>query len=442
MVPPSALRRISMGAFASIAKRARDPLYSNGLALVANAGVSAALGFLFWIVVARRFNADALGIGAAVVSAATLAALLGKAGFDAAVIRYAPAHDRRGAARILGYSLLGTFGLTSLVAAGLLALSAMGVPALAPLLQPAYAAGFVVLAVATSFAWILDAYFIAEQRGYAVLLRNVAFNGVKLFVPLFIAFEWGGRAIPLAWSIGLAASLAVTLAMLPRVLGRHKATADVPARGAVGYSMRNYALNLSEFVPGLVLPLLVLHTLGAEENARFYLAWTVATVAFLASKAIAQSAFAAMVRAKDERASVLKSAALSSVVLGPAAVVLYFFGAPLLSIFGAHYSGSAPLLRLLALSIPGVVAANIYLAYLKARDEGWELTLLPIGTLALLLILIPIALAWRGVEGVGLVWLGIQTTVGLYATARLAAKFRRNHHVFPRTGLRRHPHQG
>jgi O-antigen/teichoic acid export membrane protein len=80
-----------MGALSWIAARARDPLYANGLALVANSALSAALGFVFWVVAARRFNADALGIGAAVVSAATLAALLGKAGFDAAVIRYAPA---------------------------------------------------------------------------------------------------------------------------------------------------------------------------------------------------------------------------------------------------------------------------------------------------------------------------------------------------------------
>lgn len=425
-----------------IAKRARDPLYANGVALVANAGLSAGLGFLFWVIAARRFNADALGLGAAVVSAATLAALLGKAGFDAAVIRYAPAHERRGAAKILGYALLGTFGLTALVAAGLLALAALGMPALAPLFTSTYAAGFVVLALATSLSWILDAYFIAEQRAGAVLLRNLAFNGVKLLVPAFIAYELGGRAVPFAWLVGLAASLMVTLSLLPRVLARHKATASTPPRGAFGYSMRNYALNLSEFVPGLVLPLLVLHALGAEENARFYLAWTVATVAFLASKAVAQSAFAALVRTNDERGSILKGGALSTVVLVPATVVLYFGAELILSLFGPHYVSSAPLLRILALSIPAVALTNMYLSYLKARDAGWELTLLPVGSLVTLLALMPLALAWRGTEGVGLLWLAVQLALGGYAVARLIAKFRRIPHASPRTGLRRHPHEG
>lgn len=425
-----------------VAKRARDPLYANGIALVMNAGLSAGLGFLFWVIAARRFNADALGVGAAIVSAATLAALLGKAGFDAAVIRYAPANDRRGAARLLAHALLAACALTAFVALALLALAKLGLPALGPLLRPAYALGFVVLAIATAFGWILDAYFVSEQRASAVLLRNVAFNGVKLGVPIFVANEWAGRAVPLAWSIGLAASIAVTLALLPSVLMRHRVTAEVPERGALGYSMRNYALNLSEFVPGLVLPVLVLHALGAEENARFYLAWTVATVAFLASKAVAQSAFAAMVRQGDERGSVLKAIGLSAVLLGPAAFILYFGADLVLGLFGTHYVVAAPLLRILALSIPAVALANVYLSYLKARDDGWELTLLPLASLGLLGVLLPLALAWGGIEGVGLAWLTVQLAIGLYAGARLLARFRRTPHAAPRTGLRRHPHEG
>lgn len=425
----------------ALRRHARDPQHANGAALVANAGLSAALGFVFWMVAARRFNADALGVGAAVVSAATLAALLGKAGFDAVVIRYAPSSDAGGVRRILLRAVAAAVGLTALVALAILGLSVKGVPALDALRHPAYAAGFVLLAVGTSAAWILDAFFISEQRADGVLLRNVAFNLVKIGVPLAIALEWAGRAVPLAWGLGLVASLVVALALLPRQLARHRADGAAPARGAIGYAMRNYALNLSEFLPGLVLPILVLQSLGAEENARFFLAWTLATVAFLASKAIAQSAFAALVRNGDARAAVGKGIALSLLVLGPAALALYV-GAPLfLGLFGDHYASAASLLRLLALSIPAIVAFNLYLSYLKARDDGWELTLLPVASLAALLAALPIALLWRGIDGVGIAWLAVQALLGVYAAARLSAKLRRTDHA-TRTGLRRHPHQG
>ena len=430
-----------MGALANLRRHVRDPLYANGMALVANAGLSAALGFVFWMVAARRFNADALGIGAAVVSAATLAALVGKAGFDAAVIRFAPSKEPHALRRLLLRATLATVGLTTLVAVCVLLLATLGVPALAPLQTPAYAAGFILLAVGTSSAWILDAFFIAEQRADGVLLRNLAFNVVKLGVPLVIAYEWGGRAVPLAWGLGLAASLVVAVSLLPRRLAAHQPTGTPPERGALGYSVRNYALNLSEFLPGLVLPLLVLQALGAEENARFFLAWTIATVAFLASKAIAQSAFAALVRDGDARTALAKGLLLSALLLGPAALVMYV-GAPfILALFGPHYVASAGLVRVLALSIAPVVVLNLYLAYLKARDAGWELTLLPLLSLGVLLATMPLALAWGGVLGVGYAWLLIQTIAGGYALARLAV-LRRTAYGTTRTGLRRHPHQG
>lgn len=431
-----------MGALASLRRHATDPVYANGYALVANAGLSAALGFLFWMVAARRFHADALGIGAAIVSAATLAALVGKAGFDAAVIRYAPSKEPRALRRLLARATLATIGLTTLVAVCVLLLASFGVPALAPMMTPPYAVAFVLLAVGTGSAWILDAFFIAEQRAEGVLLRNLAFNVVKIGVPLVIAFEWGGRAIPLAWGVGLAASLVVALSLLARRIATHVPTGEAPSQGAFGYAMRNYALNLSEFLPGLLLPLLVLQALGPEENARFFLAWTIATVAFLASKAIAQSAFAALVRDCNARAAIAKGLALSALVLAPLAIVLHV-GAPwILALFGPHYVASAPLLRILALSIAPIVALNLYLAYLKARDAGWELTLVPLASLVALLAAMPFALARGGVVGVGYAWLVIQTIGGAYALVRLAAKLRRTAHGTTRTGLRRHPHQG
>lgn len=431
-----------MGAVSFGRRVVRDPLYANGLALVANAGLSAALGFLFWMVAARRFNADALGVGAAVVSAATLAALIGKAGFDAAVIRYAPAASNRGIRIVLAKALLAALLLTGLVAVCVLFIAAFGVPALSPLLEPAFAAGFLLLAVGTAGAWILDAYYIAEQRSVVVLARNLAFNVVKLGVPILLAYSWGGRAVPLAWGLGLIAGLLVLVLMLPGALRAHVPVGAKPEGRAFGYAMRNYALNLSEFLPGLILPILVLNSLGAEENARFFLAWTVATVALLASKAIAQTAFAAQVRDGEARPALKKGLTLSAALLLPAAAVLYF-GAPLiLSLFGAHYAGGAGLLKLLALSIPFVALSNLYLSYLKARDARWELTLLPLVSLLVMLAAMPFALAWLGIEGAGIVWLAVQCGLGVYAAARFLVKTRRMTHGAPRIGFRRHPHQG
>ena len=440
---PSPLRR----AWSALRSHARDPVYRNGYALVANAGLGAALGFLFWFVAARRYPEDALGVGAAVVSAATLAALVGKAGFDAAVIRYAPSASPRGFRRLVAYSMAATLALTAFVALVIVALAAQGVSHLAPLASPPMAAGFLLLACATAAAWILDASFIAEQSAHLVLARSGAFNLVKLAAPFVLVGALAvpaARVVPLAWALGLAASLALALLLLPRLLARHQPVdhRQLERRDVAVYASRNFALNLSEFLPGLVLPLLVLDALGPTANARFFLAWTVASVAFLASKAIAQSSFSALSRGGDPRGAIRKAFLLNALLLGPAVVVLLAAPARILSLFGPGYTESALLLGMLALSIPGIVASNVFLSYLKARHAGWELVLLPAAGLAVLLALMPFALSRLGVEGVGAVWLAVHVTMGLYSTIRLAAALRRYHHENRRPDLRHRAHEG
>jgi len=429
---------------ASLREHLRDPLYANGYALVANAGASALLGFLFWIVAARRFAPESLGVGAAVVSAATLAALVGKAGFDAAIIRYGPGLGRRELERLLARAAAATLLLTGLVALVVLALAVEGVETLDALRAPVAALGFVLLAVGTGAAWVFDAYFVSEQAGVLVFARNLAFNGLKLAAPFVVAASLGDEAVPVAWGLGLAASLAFAFAVtLPR-LARHPAQGlpAAPAREMLGYAARNYALNLSEFLPGLVFPILVLGAMGPAENARFYLAWTVATVAFLASKAITQSSFAALVRPGPAGPALRKAFLLSLIVLGPMMVGLFALGGTLLGVFGDHYAQGAELLRILAISIAPVAISNVYLSYLKARRPALELTLLPAITMAALLALTPFALVRLGILGVGFVWLGVQSLAGLYSAVRLVAILRRSSVDEPRTALRGHPHEG
>lgn len=427
----------------------RDPVYGNGIALVLNAAVGAGLGFAFWMVAARLFEAGALGYGAAVVSAATLAALVGKAGFDAAVVRFLPGSSRRFATLILAYALAATIGLTTACALVVVSLTRGPASSLAALREPLAAAGFVVLATMTAAAWILDAFFLAQQSARVSLLRNVAFQIVKLALLFAVVGLLAGFAIPLVWALGVAVSLAVSFAFVPAFVRRHPRrtttrasdAARVSRRDVARYAAQNYMLNLAEFAPGLVLPIVVLETLGSEANASFYLAWTVATTGFLASKAVAQSAFAQLVREGPPGPAIAKGAKLSLLVLGPFVLALLVGAELVLSLFGGGYRDSAPLLRVLALSVPAMAVSNHFLAYLKARRASAELTLVPLATMLALAAALPLALLYGGVEGVGYAWLAVQAAAGLYALVRLNAILRRTPDG-PRTSLHRRAHQG
>lgn len=431
----------------SMVRQLRDPVYANGVALILNAVLAAGLGFLFWLVAARRFDAEALGWGAAVVSAATLAALIGKAGFDAAIIRFGPTARDRVLRKLVLYAMLASVGLTALVGAVILLLAGRGVESLAPLRTPVAATGFLVLACGTTVAWILDAFFIAEQTSVLCLARNGTFNVVKMGVPFLVAASLATYAVPLSWGAGLGASLLVAVLLVPWSMRRRRVQ-DAPTpsrREVVAYSAKNYVLNVSEFLPGLVLPLLVLERMGAAANARFFLAWTIATVGFLASKAIAQSSFAALVRDGPPHEALRKGLRLSGLALVPFALAL-LLGAPLLPLLFPAATGPdvIALVRILALSIVPIAVTNLFLSYLKARQAGWELTLLPALTLVAFLAASPLALAQGGMAGVGTLWLAVQLMAGAYAAARLLAIFRRDPHgtTPDHARLRHRAHQG
>lgn len=433
-----------MASWDRLVRHARDPVYANGVALVANSAAASVLGFAFWLVAARRFSPEALGFGAAVVSAATLAALVGRAGFDACVIRYAPHVSDGALKKLLLGATLATILLTATVVGVILVLAESGVSSLAGLRSPLAASGFLLLATATAAAWVLDALFIAEQTALFALYRNLAFNVVKLGAPIFIALSLADFAVPIAWGVGLVVSLVVASALVPAAFRRRGVRivgAPPTRRELVGYASKNYVLSVSEFLPGLVLPILVLDVLGPATNARFYLAWTIGAVGFLSSKAIAQSAFAALVREGPATAALSKAMRLGGLILAPFVVALLVLAGPILGLFGDAYSDAQGLLRLLAISVLPFAATSFFLAYLKARRAGWELTVLPASSLVAFLALTPIALAWGGIMGLGVAWLAVQILAGAYSTVRLVMIIRSPiPYAIPTLGRR--PHEG
>jgi len=432
--------------FAAVRRAWRDPVYANGIALVLNSGTASALGFLFWLVIARRYSSAEFGWGAAVVSASTLAALIGKAGFDAAIIRYGPSSSVRVLRKLVAQAALASVLLTAVVSGIVLALADTSlVTSLAPLRAPPAAIGFLALACGTVLAWVFDAFFIAEQTALYTLYRNMAFNLVKLVAPFAIAVTFASFAVPLSWGAGLAVSVLVAIALVPVALRRRRPAATVPppSRAEVAlYSAKNYVLNVSEFLPSLLLPILVLEMMGPVANARFFLAWTIASVGFLGSKAIAQSSFAALVREGRPHTALSKGARLAMWLLAPLVVFLLVFAPLLLRLFGqGGHADAILLLRLLALSFAPVTVTNLYLSYLKARQAGWELTILPAATL-LVTIGSAIPALTLGMSALGWLWLGVQTLAAGYAGARLTIMLKRNHHGvtnnMPRIGRRAH----
>src|SRR6266542_3068748 len=89
----------------------RTPLYRNGYALLINAIGTSTLGALYWIMAARIYSVDAVGINAAAISTLTFLSSAARLYLDGALIRFLPRSGAT-ATRLIQYSYL-IAGLTA-----------------------------------------------------------------------------------------------------------------------------------------------------------------------------------------------------------------------------------------------------------------------------------------------------------------------------------------
>ncbi len=388
--------------------------------LLLNNLIAAAMGLLFWLVFTRVLDAPAaeIGLGYTIVAFATMVAVLAKGGLDTAIVRILPTTDHAAGKRLVLIAVCLGAGVALAVAALLAGLTSagFGIPGLDAQAWGIMAALSALLVV----MWLQDASFLAQGAAGRTATRTAIMSTVRLAAP------W--PAVILAWAHPVAASW--TVAILVSVVlgmwwGRSKATAPggpAPIAAFMTTATRNLAGSAAEFLPGLLLAPIVLALEGAEAAAYFGIAWTVASLLFLASGAVSRSAMASMVGAdRDARARAVRRAALQHLaIVAPCATMAIMLAPQLLGIFGAEYATQAwrPLVLLCA-SIVVVAPGYLYLAVLRAGDGGWRLILFPAALLAVIFAIVPTFQARWGLTGVAAAWFVANAPFGLWATWRL-----------------------
>jgi len=403
-----------------IVARLGTPQHRTTLYLVLNNATGAAAGFLFWLLLVRVVDLPPaeVGLGYAIVALGTTIGLVSKGGLDTALLRSVPGASRPDADRLLGFAV----AVGGLVAVGLCLLLAT---ALHPggLLPELATPGWLLvalIAVLLVVTWLQDAHFLAEGNARATFGRNLVFSGARLLLPVPVVFLALPLPVPLTWMVALAASAAVGLLLARRHPDR--AGRRVPRREFLRSAGRNVTGSAAEFLPGLLLVPIVLAMGGAEAAGYFAVAWTAASLLFLASAAVGRSALSEMVRrgVASWPGVVRRGASQAAVLLLPAAVVGALLSPLVMGLFGADYADAATTaFALLCLSTVFVAPAYLYLAVLRAQERPVALVLFPAAMVAVLLVLAPILQASHGLVGVAAAWTLSNVPFGAWAANRL-----------------------
>lgn len=396
-------------------------MFRSSFFLLASTVTTAGLSLLFWVVVARFYPAEQVGLATSLISATSLLAYLSMFGLNSTLIRF-PADDAARDGQITQSMALVV--LVSCAAAGvyLLGLPWFGHKLLFIRDHPHLAVLFVVFCSCAAVNLLVKAVFIsARMAQYNVLFDGVLQGLAKIAAPIALV-GFGAVGIVGSAGIGYVVAVAAALLLLRRRLGFRF---DFRSRGTrlreqLRFSVASYVSSLINLAPVLVTPLIVLQKLGASEAGYYFVAFQIAALLNSVSTAVGEAVFAEVSSDESRFGELLRrSAKIIAAVQIPAITVVASGSGLLLLVFGAGYASAARgLLSVLAVAALAV-ALNTWACFgLKLAQRMKQLitanVILAGTTIGLSALWAPRGLIW-----VGYAWGLGNLAAGLFATAAL-----------------------
>jgi len=382
--------------------------------------VRAGLGFAFWIIVARFYPEAQVGWGSAIISAITFLALLSTPGFNVGIVRFLPKAEKP--VEMINSCLT----LVGIIAVVFGAIFVLGLDIWSPALHfiadnVIFVLAFIFFVILLALSQMLDSIFLAARRTEFVLFRVTIVLLLRLPLPILLVLFFHSFGIAASWGIALAVAFAITIFLfVPRVQKLYQPAPKLNL-GIIGsmwqYSAGSYLAGLFNMAPQLILPIMVVNLLGAEQGAYYYMAWIIARLLVTIPGSMSQSLFAEGSHFEDQlMVNVRKSLKFIALMLIPVVILVFVLGKWPLLLFGEGYAeNSLMLLKLMAISVVFIGINRVYASILRVKNKIRELILIfALPAVAMLLgsyFIMPIL----GLAGIGYAWLAVHGIVSIYA---------------------------
>lgn len=402
-----------VGLSARVAEHLRSPLFRNGYALLFSGAFTSGLGLVYWLLAARLYPVEIVGLNSTLLSAMVLLSGVAQLSLNNVLVRYLPVAGAQ-ASRLVGYTYT-----ASLVVAGLVSgVFILGVEVWAPALGFIHSSfawwGGVILAVAAWSLFVLqDSVLVGLRQAVWVPVENAVFAVLKLVLLVALPSALPHAGIFISWVAPTVLALIPINAFIfwGGALRRPLAAGQAAARLAPGELIRfaggNYAGTLLMTAYTYLLPIVVTNVAGAPAAAYFYLPWTVAAGMHLIAANLTTSLTVEATLARAQLAGLYRRVVRQTLRLLLPLVAVTVLAAPwLLQFFGEDYAAAgATLLRLLALAtLPNMVIA-VGLGILRVQNRSLWVAVSHGGVCLIVLALAFALLPRLGIAGVGWAWL-------------------------------------
>jgi O-antigen/teichoic acid export membrane protein len=414
----------------------------DGTALGASAAISAVAGMVTWVIAARLMPQAEVGRAAAFVNAFLLVASFAQLNLGVGLLRWLPRAGGR-AVTLVGRATLavvatGVVGASVyLVLPGSGAIFAASTGSSTPSLV-----GWAVF-VAATVGWVLvqvqDFTLVGLSRAWWTPSKNTLMVAARVGMLVGIGTALSARGVVFSWVapvLACAAVMVVVTMVFARRAGRPATVGgQLPStREARGFLGPTYLGTVGMSLLYHEVPLLVIFRFGPQVEALFFIAWQAITVIDTVGEHFVFSLASGIAREPGRTRELARRARFRLMVFFlPALGLGVAIAGPALSIFGASYTAAAPALRILLIGVAFRLIVVHALGLRQAVGDAvgfarlqWATTVLvlaavlavPAGATGDTGVLVPVALAYLGIQVVTAVFLLASGRGGIPGAAR------------------------
>jgi O-antigen/teichoic acid export membrane protein len=406
---------------ANRARRLRgDSVIRNSVSLIANLVISAACSYGAFVLVARLYSVQAVGLSATAISLGAFVVSLTQLGTNYSIPRFLPVSNHRVA--VINTALTAT--LLAALFGGIIALVLPVADKLFALGGAFFVLAFLLATCVQTGEAVLGTVLIADRSSGTMTRANTIPNLIRLAAPAAFMFM-GALGSYVARFVSDIMAFFMFGGILARRGHRFRLAFDLTAtRDLRSFSFGMYVVGTLGRLPLVVLPIVTLERFGVSQTAFWSVGITVATLLYQLPGMIGQALLPEAVQRPSERRRLLYRSALMTLGIVIPVLLIAYLAAPLgLKFFGAKYVvGSLGTLRWLIIS--GFITILNYPSstILILAKKTVSLSIIETGTLITVLAL---AISWaRNGEGVAISWVvgDIVGTALTFVCAYLASR--------------------
>ena len=421
---------------AFIKQHLKTRLYLNSYYLIIGSAVTYLFNFVALFLATRLFSTEAVGLGSAAVSAIGLVGIFSEFGIGIALIRFLPSAGPQRKNLIHTCFTLNALSATLIALIYLVGLQLWS-PALLAIRQNIILfLAFLIFTIAFTIRNLAQNVFLALQKAQFRAINDSTYSIVRVaFIVIFALFINNTYGFFLA--TGLAATVAFITAIywhLPRISPGYFPSLGLKKniiKEIRTYSLNNYVARLLLYMPPMLIPLMIVNTLGAEMSARFYVAFSISQILRILPSSVSDSLLAEVSNDETSLGINVRKALKQIIILTvPAVVLTILVSGKLLSIFGQAYSGNlAWVLSLFALSTIPYGINYLYISIARAGKKMGNATKLIILSSGFSLLLGYVLMLKMSLIGMGIGFLTGQSIAAVIVVILLLKKYYRRSSV-------------